>query len=110
MSPARPYANSEEVLILPRVISSGPRETNERDEKGWFGYFIEAKAKCHSLAKDFWQTLTEWFDNWVRVVLTGCVIGCRPESRADPPSDRTSWRFRALWTGIAFAPAAEGSL
>src|SRR6266487_882758 len=90
--------HSEEVLILPRVISSGPRETNERDEKGWFGYFIEAKAKCHSLAKDFWQTLTEWFDNWVRVVLTGCVIGCRPESRADPPSDRTSWRFRALWT------------
>ncbi len=66
---------SEEVLILPRVISSGPRETNERDEKGWFGYFIEAKAKCHSLAKVFWQTLTEWFDNWVRVVLTGCVIG-----------------------------------
>ncbi len=49
--------HSEEVLILPRVISSGPRETNERDEKGWFGYFIEAKAKCHSLAKDFWHSL-----------------------------------------------------
>jgi hypothetical protein len=59
--------------ILPRAISSGPRESfdEERDE-GWFVYF---KAGCHRIAMDLWYFVRKWFDSWLMVVVTGCVIG-----------------------------------
>jgi hypothetical protein len=63
--------------ILPKAISSGPQEHfDERDEKGWLGYFVESsKAGCHRIAIRSWQILSVWFDSWFMVVLTGCVIG-----------------------------------
>jgi hypothetical protein len=48
---------------LPRAIF-GPRESlDEREERGWFGCFMESKAKCHRVALDLWQFLHEWFDS-----------------------------------------------
>ena len=56
---------------LPRVISEPRQSLADSDERGWVGY----KAACRRIATSFWRFLTEWFDSWFRVVLTGSTIG-----------------------------------
>jgi hypothetical protein len=60
---------------LPRVVT-GPRQIlDEGNKRGWFGYFRQIKITCHNVAVELWAFLSDWFGNWLRVVLTGTVSG-----------------------------------
>ncbi len=59
---------------LPRVLT-GQRQVDESNARDWFGYFTHFTETCHEAGSEFWRFFTDWFDSWLRVVLTGCVTG-----------------------------------
>jgi hypothetical protein len=59
---------------LPRDLT-GPRQSDENSGRDWFGHFAQIKASCREIALASWDFVSQWFDSWLRVVLTGCVTG-----------------------------------
>ena len=60
---------------LPKAIT-GPRQIfDEGDEGGWFRHFTQIRVTCHRVAVELWAFLRDWLDGWLRVVLTGSVMG-----------------------------------
>jgi hypothetical protein len=60
---------------LPKVITGARQIFDENDRKDWFAYFIQIKVTCHNVGVELWSFLRDWFDSWLRAVLTGCVSG-----------------------------------
>jgi len=59
---------------LPRVLT-GPRQNVDENGSDWIGHFAQIKVTFRNAALETWHFLKNWFNSWLRVVLTGCATG-----------------------------------
>jgi hypothetical protein len=64
---------SDPDLGLPKISLAPRYDPSETYQRGSF--IRDAKADCHTIARQSWRFLIDWFDSWFRTVIAGGVVG-----------------------------------